>query len=123
MDEKKLLLKGINLGIFLALADAEVDLKSRLDSIESLLNTAIQDKADEESLNNLRTQINVYSTLLSDYTDYKCNSVTKYFNDLSISECNYVHDSIKELCIGNTEKVCDEFDYVIKEVLLNNKYV
>ena len=119
--EKELLLKGIHLGIFLALADIEADFKSILDSIESLLSTAKQDKADEESLNSLRTQFEVYSKLLNNYTDYRCNSVTKYFSDLSISECNYVYDSIKELCINNTKEVHDEFNYVIKEVLLNNK--
>lgn len=121
MNEKELLLKGINLGIFLALADTEADLKSRLDGIESLLSTAKQDKADEESLNNLRTQIEVYDKLLDDYTDYKCNSITKYFSDLTINECNFVYSKIKELCIDNTEKVYDEFDYVIKEVLLLNE--
>ena len=121
MDEKKLLLKGIHLGIFLARADVEVDIKAILDSIEALLNTAKQDKADEESLNNLRTQIAVYEKLLDDCIDYKCNSITNAFSDLSISECNFVYNSIKELCISNTKKVHDEFDFTIKEVLLNNE--
>ena len=120
MNEKELLLKGIHLGIFLALADNEADLKSRLDGVESLLSTAKQDKADEESLNNLRSQIEVYRKLLDDYTDYRCNSVTKYISDLTIDECNFVYTKINELCINNTEKVYNEFDYVIKEVLLNN---
>ena len=120
MNEKELLLKGIHLGIFLARADVEADLKSIHDCIESHLNTAKQDKADEESLNNLKTQIAVYEKLMHDCTDYKCNSITKNFSDLSISECNCVYDSIKELCINNIKMVRDEFDYVIKEVLLNN---
>ena len=120
MNEKELLLKGIHLGIFLALADTEADLRSMLDSVESLLSTAKQNKANEESLNSLRTQIEVYSKLLDNYTDYKCSSITKYFSDLSISECNFVYDSIKELCISNTKKVRDEFDFTIKKVLLNN---
>lgn len=118
MNEKELLLKGINLGIFLALADTEADLQSRLTGINDLLCTAKQDKADEESLNNLRSQLEVYDKLLDDYTDYKCNTITKYFSDLSIDECNFVYSKIKELCISNTEKVYDEFDYVIREVLL-----
>ena len=118
--EKELLLKGISLGIFLALADTEADLKTRLDGMESRLSTAKQDKADEESLNNLRSQIEVYDKLLDNYTDYKCNSITKYFSSLTIDECNFVCAKIKELCIDNTEKVYDEFNYVIKEVLFHN---
>ena len=120
MNEKELLLKGIHLGIFLALADTEADLRSMLNCIESRLSIAKQDKADEESLNSLRTQLEVYSKLLDNYTDYRCNSITKYFSSLSISECNFVYDSIKELCINNIKKVRDEFDFTIREVLLNN---
>ena len=121
MDKKELLLKGIHLGIFLARADAETGIKARLDDVKSLLNTAIQDKADEESLNKLRAQMNVYDKLLDDYDDYKCNSITEDFSDLSINECNFVYDSIKELSIYNTKMVRDEFDFTIKEVLLNNE--
>lgn len=116
--EKELLLKGIHLGIFLALADNEADLKARLVGMESRLSTAKQDKADEESLNNLKAQIELYKKLLDDYTDYKCNSITKYFSDLTIDECNFVYAKINELCIDNVQDVHNEFNYVIKEVLL-----
>lgn len=116
--EKELLLKGINLGIFLAFADTEADLRTRLDGMESLLSTAKQDKADEESLNNLKSQIEVYGKLLDNYTDYKCSSITECFSSLTIDECNFVRSNIKEVCIGNTEKVRDEFDFTITEVLL-----
>lgn len=116
--EKELLSKGINLGIFLALADTEADLKARLNGMKSCLSTAKQDKADEESLNNLRSQIEVYEKLLNDYTDYKCNSITNCFSDLTIDECNFVCSKINELCIDNAQEVHDEFDYIITEVLL-----
>ena len=118
MNEKELLLKGIHLGIFLAFADVEADLKSMVDCLTSLKSDVKQDKADEESLNNLRTQIDVYSKLLDNYSDYKCNSITKYFSKLTIDECNFIYDKLKELCINNTKMVHDEFNYVITEALL-----
>lgn len=110
--EKELLLKGINLGIFLALADTEADLESRLI-------TARQGKADKKSCNSLKAQIELYEKLLNNYTDYKRNSITKCFSSLTIDECNLVYSKINELCIDNVQEVYTEFDYAITEVLLH----
>mgnify|MGYP003400849821 CR=1 FL=1 len=109
--EKELLLKGINLGIFLAFADTEANLESRL-----IL--ARRAKADEESLNSLKAQIEVYEKLLDDFSDHKCSSITNYFSDLTIDGCNLVYSKINELCLDNVQEVYTEFDYVITEALL-----
>lgn len=110
--EKELLLKGINLGIFLAFADAEANL-------ESHLITARRAKADKKSLNSLKAQIEVYEKLLDDFSDHKCSSITKYFSGLTVDECNLVYSKINELCIDNIQNVYEEFDYVITEALLH----
>ena len=118
IKEKELLLKGINIGIFLALADNEASAKARLNFMESRLSTAKQNKADKESLNRIKTLVEVYKELLDDFSDHKCNSISSYFNDLTIDECNLVYAKITELCLDNAQEVHDEFDYVITEALL-----
>lgn len=116
--EKELLLKGIHLGIFLAFADAEAESKVILGYMKSRLSTAEQNKADEKSRDSLRAQVELYKEVLDDFSDRKCNSITKYFSKLTIDECNFVFAKIKELCLGSAQDVCDEFNHVITEVLL-----
>lgn len=119
-EAKKLLLTGINLGIFLALADTVVDLKVKCDDTKASLLDAEKDGETADVIARLNAQTEVFDSLLSDYTDYKCNSIGSSFNELTIDECNFVYSKIKDLCVSHVQQVHDEFDYVIKQVLLGD---
>lgn len=74
-------------------------------------------KADDV-IARLNAQKEVLDSLFNDYADYECNSVTGAFNELTIDECSFVYSKIKDLCVLHVHQVYDEFDYLIKQVLL-----
>lgn len=119
--EKELFIRGIRLGIFLALTDSAADMAIKRDCTAARLSAAKEDGEGEESIVTLRSQIEVYDKLCSDYTDYECNSVAQDFYSLTIEECNLVYDTLKELSLSNVDKVHDELAYVITKVLLCNE--
>ena len=117
-ETQKLLLTGINLGIYLALADTVVDLEVKRDGIEAALLDAKEEGKTDDVIARLNAQKEVLDNLFSDYTDYECNSITGAFNELTIDECNFVYSKIKDLCVSHVHQVHEEFDYLIKQVLL-----
>ena len=119
-EAQKLLLTGINLGIYLALADTVVDLKVKRDDTEALLLDAKEEGKTDDAIARLNAQKEVFNSLYNAYTDYECNSIVDSFSELTIDECNFVCSKIKDLCVSHAQQVHDEFDYLIKQVLLGD---
>ena len=119
-EAQKLLLTGINLGIYLALADTVADLEVKRDGIEAALLDAKEKGKTDDVIARLNAQKEVLDSLFNDYTDYECNSVAGSFNELTIDECNFVYSKIKDLCVSHVQQVHDAFDYLVKQVLLGD---
>ena len=119
-EAQKLLLTGINLGIYLALADTVVDLEVKRDDTKAALLDAMEEGKTNDVIARLNAQKEVLDSLFNDYTDYECNSVAGSFNELTIDECNFVYSKIKDLCVSHVQQVHDAFDYLVKQVLLGD---
>lgn len=117
-EAQKLLLTGINLGIYLALADTVVDLEVKRDDAKAALLDAMEEGKTDDVIARLNAQKEVLDSLFNDYTDYECSSVAGSFNELTIDDCNFVYSKIKDLCVSHVQQVHDEFDYLVKQVLL-----
>lgn len=118
-EAQKLLLTGINLGIYLALADAVVDLEGKRDDTEVALLKAKEEGKADDVIARLTAQKEVFDSLCDAYMDYECDSVTGSFSELTVDECNFVFSKIKDLCVSHVQQVHDEFDYLVKQVLLS----